>query len=95
MGGMDVCVCMCVCLCVCACACVCVCTYVCVCVCNCSVCVCVLHLHVKALLKALECMILWFNYNAVDVVNVVMFYLVIISDTTSESLPGDYKDLLN
>ena len=31
----------------------------------------------------------------VDVVNANMFYLVIISDTTNEFLPGDYKDLQN
>ena len=30
-----------------------------------------------------------------DVVNVVMFYLVIIFDATNEFLPGDNKDLLN
>ena len=30
-----------------------------------------------------------------DVVNVAMFYLVIISDITNEFLPGDNKDLLN
>ena len=30
-----------------------------------------------------------------DVVNVLMFYLVIISDSTNECLPGDNKDLLN
>ena len=40
-------------------------------------------------------MILWFNYNVTDMVNAVKFYLVIISDATSESLPGDNKDLLN
>ena len=30
-----------------------------------------------------------------DVVDVVMFYLVSISDTTNDLLPGDNKDLLN
>ena len=39
-------------------------------------------------------MILWFNYNVIDVVNVDLFYLVSISDTTNEFLPGDNKDLL-
>ena len=40
-------------------------------------------------------MILWFNHNVMDVVNVVTFYSVFISDTTNEFLPGDAKDLLN
>ena len=40
-------------------------------------------------------MILWFSCNVVDVVKVVMFYLVIISDATNELLPGDNRDLLN
>ena len=40
-------------------------------------------------------MILWFNYNVLDAVNVVVFYLVIISDATNEFLPEDDKDLLN
>ena len=40
-------------------------------------------------------MIIWSNYNVMDVVNVVMFYLAIISDVTNEFLPGDDKDLLN
>ena len=31
----------------------------------------------------------------VDVVNVVMFYLVSVSDTTNEFLPGYNEDLLN
>ena len=30
-----------------------------------------------------------------DVVNVVIFYLAIISDTTNDFLPGNNKDLLN
>ena len=30
-----------------------------------------------------------------DVVSELLFYLVIISDTTNEFLPGDNKDLLN
>ena len=51
------------------------------------VCVClfyllIFYLHVKALLKALVYMVLWLNCNVMDVVN-VMFYLVIISDTTN------------
>ena len=40
-------------------------------------------------------MILWFNYNVMDVRNVVMFYLVSIADTTNEFLPADNTDLLN
>ena len=39
-------------------------------------------------------MVLWFNYNVMDVVDVVTLYFVFISDTTNEFLPGD-KDLLN
>ena len=35
------------------------------------------------------------NHNVVDAVNVVMFYLEIISSATSEFLPGDITDLLN
>ena len=38
---------------------------------------------------------LWFNYNVMDAVNVVMLYLAIIYDTTNEFLPGENKDLLN
>ena len=44
-----------------------------VCVSRVCVCGCVLNLYVKALLKALVYMISWFNYNVMDVVNVVMF----------------------
>ena len=40
-------------------------------------------------------MILWFNSNAVDVVNAVIVYLLINTDATNAFLPGDYKDLLN
>ena len=42
-------------------------------------------------------MSLWLNYNAtsMDVVNVVMFDLIIISDAANESLHGDNKNLLN
>ena len=40
-------------------------------------------------------MILWVGYAFMDVVNVVMFYLVIISYAINEFLPGDNKDLLN
>ena len=40
-------------------------------------------------------MILWFDYNVMDVVNVVMLYLVIISDAKNEFLPGDNNALLN
>ena len=63
------------------------------------VCVCmggwggVLNLHVKALLRALVCMILWLNHNAMDEVNVVIFYLEIICGTTHEFLPGNNTDL--
>ena len=42
-------------------------------------------MHVKVLLKALVYMLLWFNHNVMDMVNVVMFCLVIISDATNES----------
>ena len=73
------------------CVCVCVVGCGCVCVCVCVRYVCVLNLHVKAFLKALVYMILWFNFNVIDVVNVVMFYLVIISDTTKKFLPGDKR----
>ena len=38
---------------------------------------------------------LWFNYKVLDLMNVVLFYFVIISDVTNEFLPGDNKDLLN
>ena len=54
-------------------------------------CFCCFNLHVKALLKALVYMMLWLNYNVMDMVNVVMFYLVTISDTTNEILPGENK----
>ena len=40
-------------------------------------------------------MILWFSYNIMDVVNIVMFYLVIISEATIEFLSGENTDLLN
>ena len=53
------------------------------------------NLHVKAFLKALVYIILCLDYNVMDVVNVVMFYLVIISDASCELLPGDSKDELN
>ena len=36
-------------------------------------------------------MIIWFNYNDMDAVHVLMFHLVIISDATNEFLPGDNK----
>ena len=51
-----------------------------------------LNLHVKALIKALVYMILWFNYNVMNVVNIVMFYLIIIFYATNEFLPADNKD---
>ena len=35
------------------------------------------------------------NYNAMDLLNAGMFYLVVICDATDEFLPGDNKDLLN
>ena len=47
-----------------------------------------------SLCMAKALMILWCNFNFVDVMNVFMFYLVIISDATNEFLPGDNKDLL-
>ena len=53
------------------------------------------NLHVKALLKALVYMILWFDYNVMDVVNAIILYLVIICDATNEFLLGHDKDLLN
>ena len=86
------------CLCVGTCTRVCVCVSACVCVCVCvCVCACVLRLlflflfilHVWALLKALMYIILWFNHNVMDVVNVVMFHLVIISDTTNKCIPRE------
>ena len=40
-------------------------------------------------------MILWFNYNVMEVAAVLMFDLAYISVTTNEFLPGDNKDLLN
>ena len=49
------------------------------------------NLHVKALVKALAYMILWLNYNVMDVESVVMFYLVIVSDATNEFLPEIIK----
>ena len=52
-----------------------VCVYVCVCVC---VCVCV-YLQLKALQRELVYTNLWFNYNVMGVVNVVMLYLVMIT----------------
>ena len=55
---------------------------VCVCVCVC-VCVVFFNLHVKALLEALVYHILWFDYHVVVMVNVVMFYLVVISEVTN------------
>ena len=46
------------------------------------------------LLKALMYKFIWFNHNVVDMVDVVMFYLVIIADATHDFLSGDHKDLL-
>ena len=46
-------------------------------------------------LKALVYMVLWFNYNVMDVVNVATFCLVIISHDTNELHLGDNKNLLN
>ena len=71
--------------CVCARVSVCVCVYE-------SVCVCVLlfsTLHVTTLLKALAYIILWFNYDIVDVLNVVTFYFINVSDATNKFLPKD------
>ena len=93
--GKVQCVCVCVCARVCACVCVClsVCVFECVCLCVC-VCVCAsFNLHVKALLKAPVSMILWFNHNVMAVINIVLFYLVIISDAINKFLPGE--DSLN
>ena len=42
-------------------------------------------------LKARVYMILWFNYNVMDMFNLAMFYLVTIFDITNEFLPGDNK----
>ena len=50
------------------------------------------NLHIKALLKTF---IVWFHYNAMDVINVVVFYLVIISDATNAFLHRDDQDPLN
>ena len=58
-------------------------------------CCCFFNLHAAVLLKALVSMISWSSYNVMDVVNVVMFYVVIISDATNGFLPGDNEDLLN
>ena len=52
-------------------------------------------MHVKAVLKASVFIILWFNHNVKDVVNVVMLCLVIIFDATNDFIPRDNKDLLN
>ena len=45
-----------------------------------------MNVYVKALLEALVFMILWFDYNVMpmDVVNVVMFYSVIILGATND-----------
>ena len=56
---------------------------------------CVHDLHVKALLKPPGVHDFIFIYNVMNVVNVVMFYLVIISDTINKFITGDNKDLLN
>ena len=37
-------------------------------------------------------MMSWSNYNVMDVINVVMLYVVIISDDTNEFLLCDIKD---
>ena len=55
-----------------------------------------LKLHANALLKAMVYNYnVWFNHNVMDVVNVVMFHLVIISDARNEFLPGNNKDVIN
>ena len=51
-----------------------------------------LDLHVKAFLKAMMYTGLQLKYNVMDVLNVVMFYLIIISQVTNEFLPGDDTD---
>ena len=82
------------------CVCVCVCARararVCVCVCFLFVCLVGFFLlpHVKALLKALEYMIFWFNHSTMDGVIEIMFYLVIISYATNEFLPANNKGFL-
>ena len=90
--------CVCVCVCVRACVRVCVCMYVCECVCMCvlmlvCVCVCVcahaLRLFLLCMskldhLNALVFMILWFNHNNMDVVNVPMFSLATISEAIND-----------
>ena len=40
-------------------------------------------------------MILWFNNNVMDVVNVVIIHFLIASDIINEFFPRDDKDLLN
>ena len=49
------------------------------------------NLHVKVVLQVFVYIILWFNYYVMpmDVVNVVMFYLVITSNVIKEFLPRD------
>ena len=39
-------------------------------------------------------MVVWFSHNVMDVVNVVI-YLVVISDATDKFVTGDNRDLLN
>ena len=50
-------------------------------------------MYVKTLLKTLVYMLVWFNYSVMDVVNVLVFYLAIISGNTNDFLPGDDKGL--
>ena len=51
------------------------------------------YLHAKALLEALVYMIIWCNYNVLDVVNVPVFYLVAnYGIVRNDILPGDNKD---
>ena len=54
-----------------------------------------ISLQIKAVLKAVVDVVLWYNHNVVDVINKGMSYLVITSDATSDFLRGDDKDLLN
>ena len=43
---------------------------------------------VKVLMYKISC-------NVIDVINIIKFYVVIISDATNEFLPGHNTDLLN
>ena len=51
-----------------------------------------LNLYIRAFLKTWVFTISWFDFNFMDVVKVVRFYLITISDDTNEFLPGDNND---